>query len=285
MRIGKRIVGALTFSSTRRDRRYTTSDVRLAEELARRAAFAIENAQLYMETQKALAHRDEFISVASHELKTPVTSLKMYTQGLQREFGRKGDYAMAARFSRMDGQINKLTMLISDLLNISRIQMGKLEFNMLAFDLNSLVRETVENVESLAGKHEIIVRGKVGKMVWGDKDRIGQVLTNLLTNAIKYSPDAERVVVRLSSDRNSAVLRVKDFGIGIDKEHQEKVFNRFYRVNDSHEKTFPGLGIGLYISRDIIERHKGEIGVVSDKGEGSEFWFRLPYEENSELRI
>jgi signal transduction histidine kinase len=185
----------------------------------------------------------------------------------------------------MDGQINKLTMLISDLLNISRIQMGKLEFNMLAFDLNSLVRETVENVESLAGKHEIIVRGKVGKMVWGDKDRIGQVLTNLLTNAIKYSPDAERVVVRLSSDRNSAVLRVKDFGIGIDKEHQEKVFNRFYRVNDSHEKTFPGLGIGLYISRDIIERHKGEIGVVSDKGEGSEFWFRLPYEENSELRI
>lgn len=275
MKLGNRIIGALTFSSTNKERIYTSEDVSVAEELARRAAWAIENAHLYNEAQKAIALRDDFISVASHELRTPLTSLKMYTQVLTRQHAQKGEDTRS--LERMDAQINKLTMLVQDLLNISRFQSGKFEYQDDFFDLNEVVNEVVENIQATASKHTIEIEGSISKRVWGDKDRIAQVLTNLLTNAIKYSPEADTVIVHLTAEKDSAVVTVQDFGIGIEKNHINKLFQRFYRVTDQKDKMFPGLGLGLYISNEIVKRYGGKMEVVSHWGKGSQFSFILPY--------
>lgn len=112
--------------------------------------------------------------------------------------------------------------------------------------------------------------------MWGDKDRIGQVLTNLLTNAVKYSPMSDTIIVRLTAAQDAVVVSVQDFGIGIEKEHLNHIFERFHRVSDPEEKTYPGLGIGLYIAREIIQRHNGTLTVESEKGQGSQFAFSLP---------
>ncbi len=220
--------------------------------------------------------KDEFISMASHELKTPVTSLKGFTYVLQRRLRGQGDAQGLHYLGRIDAQLDKLNKLVSDLLDISRMQTGKLEFQRAAFDLDALISETVENVQVAAPTHRIRIQGKAEVQVFGDKDRIGQVVINLLTNAIKYSPQADRVVVHVSRDAEWAILRVQDFGIGIDEAHQRKIFERFYQVTDPEEKTYPGLGIGLHISKEIIELHQGRIEVQSRKGQGATFSVFLP---------
>lgn len=226
-----------------------------------------------MEIEK---RKDEFISMASHELKTPVTSLKVYTQLLERQFEREGKKDSVVSVSKMNAQIGKLTNLINDLLNLSKIQAGKLEFRKSEFDLNTLVEEVVTTLQATDDTHQIIVRGKLAELVYGDRDRISQVLINLLTNAMKYSQGADTVILTVSSQKQHVVVSVQDFGIGIEKKHQEKIFDRFYQVTDPTEKTFPGLGIGLYISNQIIQRHGGTIHVDSAKGKGSTFTFTLP---------
>jgi len=277
IKIGKKVVGAITFSSTQKDRIYKKSDIALAEELARRAAYAVENSRLYGQSQQALRLRDEFISVASHELRTPITSLKMYTQGLKRQLEKRGEETMVFYLGKMDNQIDKLTVLISDLLNVSRVQFGKLEFHQEAFILADVVQDTVDNIRPTIKKHRIIIKGDGKKKVVGDHYRIGQVLTNLISNAIKYSPDSDKIIIILLPQQDGIMVTVQDFGIGIEKKHVAKLFDRFYRVSDVSEKTFPGLGIGLYISQEIVKRHGGRITVVSEKGKGSQFSFSLPY--------
>jgi PAS domain S-box-containing protein len=278
MKIGSQVVGVITFSSTNKDRTYTTEDVHIAEELATRAALAIENARLYTEAQKAISLRDEFISVASHELKTPVTSLKLYEQALSKQLSLRGETDILKYFTKMDDQINKLTMLIGDLLNVSKLVHGKLEFTMEAFSLEDIIAEAVETLKEMTKKHRLVVKGKIGKNVYGDRYRIYQVVTNLLSNAIKYSPKADQVIITLSAKKAYAQVTVKDFGIGIDQEHIANLFEQFYRVTSPTEKTFPGLGMGLFIAKQIIERHNGKMTVVSSKGNGSEFSFTIPYE-------
>src|SRR3989338_5282659 len=281
MKIGKKIVGALTFSSTTKERLYTSQDLEVAKELAQRAALAIDNARLYMQSQKAVMIRDDFISVASHELKTPVTSLKMYTQAIQRKLEKRKKSDFTKPFIKMNEQINKLTVLISDLLNVSKIQHGKLELEMEAVDLNELSSDTVELLQETERKHTIIVVGKISRKVYADSYRIYQVLTNLLTNALKYSPLGDKVIVRLSSKKDYAKVSIQDFGIGIEKEYTKKIFDRFYRVTSPEGKTYPGLGMGLYIANEIVKRHGGAISVVSSKGKGSTFSFTLPYSHNN----
>ncbi len=273
-----RVIGAITFSSVQPERHYTSDDLAFAQELARRIALTLDNARLYQEAQKAITLRDDFISIASHELRTPVTSLKLYVQVLQRQLARRGDDSLAHHFKKMDTQLDKLTLLIKDLLNVTRIELGKLDFQEDFFDVNEVVKEVVEQIQLTTRTHRIEVEGRIARPVRGDKDRIGQVLTNLLTNAIKYSPAANSIVVRLIAEEDVAVVEVQDFGIGIEKEHQGHIFDRFYRVSDPEERTYPGLGIGLYIAHEIIKRHKGELWVVSEKGKGSLFRFRLPYQ-------
>ncbi len=220
--------------------------------------------------------KDDFISIASHELKTPVTSIIGFTQILQKRFAKQGDVKSLRFLDRMDIQLNKLTKLISDLLEIPKMQTATLVYQKERFNLAELVQEMIENVQAAISSHQILFEAKEQIEVLGDRDRIGQVLINLLTNAIKYSYQANTVIVRLSAALDHALLSVQDFGIGIAPLEQSKIFERFYQADDLQGKTFPGLGIGLYISYEIIQRHGGRIWVESSKGKGSTFYVKLP---------
>jgi len=269
-------IGAITFSSIQPYRYYTNDDLSFAQEIARRIALALDNAHLYKEAQNAIRLRDEFIATASHELKTPVTSLKMYTQILHKRLVKQGDENLALSLTKMDAQIAKLTILIEDLLDVSKLEMGKVALRQETFDLNEVIAETVEHVQATSPHHTIRIENKGAFPLWGDKERIGQVLTNLLINAIKYSPEADIVLVHVAQEQEIAVVSVQDFGIGIAKEHQQHIFERFYRVNDPEERTYPGLGIGLHIAHEIVVKHGGTMHVTSEKGKGSIFCFTLP---------
>ncbi len=220
--------------------------------------------------------KDEFLAIASHELKTPVTSLKAYGQMLQMIFEQKGDTASVAVMQKMDAQINKLTSLISDLLDVTKIQSGKLMMYPKEYEFNELIIEIIDELKFTVQHHEIIKDLAESKKVFGDKERIGQAITNLITNAIKYSPDADKIVVKTESDDNFITFSVEDFGMGIDSKKQDKVFDQFFRVNGEQENTFPGLGLGLYISSQIIKRQNGKIWVESIEGKGSKFYFKIP---------
>jgi signal transduction histidine kinase len=272
----KKAIGAITFVTTETRRNYNQADLLMAQELATRASVAIENARLYKGSQDAITMRDDFISVASHELKTPVTSVKMFTQVLKKHSEQIGDLKAVSHLSKMDKQINKLTELIYDLLNISKIQAGRMEFRKQLFDFDAQIKEIVEVLQQSSEKHKLVIQGETKKKIYGDEERIGQVINNLISNAVKYSPKANKVIIQLSSNKDCVTLSVTDFGIGMAKQHLDKIFERFYRVYDTTDKTFPGLGIGLYISSEIIKRHGGKFWVESNPGEGSTFSFSVP---------
>jgi PAS domain S-box-containing protein len=219
--------------------------------------------------------KDQFIGMASHELKTPITTIKVFSQMMEKELSANGS-DMVKYAHKMNEQINKLTRLISDLLDISRIETGKLSFEYQWFDLDELVASTVENMLSVSRRNKIQIARKCDCKIYADRERIGQVLINLLTNAIKFSPAGSQIVVDVTGKNDLAVISVQDFGIGISREYQAKVFDRFIQVEEPIEKTFPGLGIGLYITSEIVKRHGGKIWVKSEKGEGSTFYFTLP---------
>ena len=228
------------------------------------------------ESYEQQQRKDEFISMASHELKTPVTSLKGFTNVLQRRLTQQGDEKTLHYLSRMDSQLDKLAKIINDLLDISKMQAGQLSFHKEPFDLDSLIQETVEDVQAASLSHHLLIEGKTGVQFLGDKDRLEQVFINLLTNAVKYSPKSDKVLIKLSRTQEEAIVCVKDFGIGIDEFYHHKIFERFYQVTDPEERTYPGLGMGLYISNEIVNRHHGRMWVESRKGKGATFYVALP---------
>jgi len=174
---------------------------------------------------------------------------------------------------------------MSELLDLSKIETGMLVLNKELFNLNELVIETVQDILYTNSKHNINIFHDFESKVDGDKDRIGQVLINFLTNAIKYSPNSDKVEVWIrQSEKNWVSISVKDFGIGVDEKDHEKIFERFYRAGGKEEQTFPGFGIGLFIAKEIIQRHGGTIGLTSQKGVGSIFTFTLPAVGNKEER-
>jgi signal transduction histidine kinase len=219
--------------------------------------------------------------MASHELKTPVTSLKGFTNLFQRHLAKHADEKTLYYLNRMDAQLNKLTNLITDFLDVSKMQTGQLTYQEEPFDLNELVSETVENLQAATPTHQLSLETSGAVQVVGDRDRIGQVLINLLTNAVKYSPHADKVIVRLTTDPQEAIVSVQDFGIGIAEAYHDKIFERFYQVADPEEKTNPGLGIGLYLSCEIVRRHGGNMWVESSKGNGATFFFTIPLREDT----
>jgi len=226
--------------------------------------------------QKELEQRkDNFISMASHELKTPLTILSAFTQLLHEQFAAEGRQDVVQHLSKMEAQVTNLTKLVVDLLDISKMQAGQLELALEAVDLDELVQGVVENLQPTT-THHLLIEGTAQRHVIGDRDRLGQVLIILLTNAIKYSPRADTIFVRVAHTRDTLTVRVQDFGIGIAQSHQQRLFQRFYRVLSEKDKTYPGLGIGLYIAHEIIERHGGKIWVESVEGKGSTFSFSLP---------
>lgn len=225
---------------------------------------------------RALDQKNEFIGIASHELKTPVTSLKAYTQVMQRRFEKRGDLDSARNMGRINAQLDKLTGLIVDLLDVTKIESGQLQFNISTFDLDELIRETVESMRLVAEHHELVVTGELGEQAFGDPERLAQVLINFISNAIKYSPNASVITIAVKRTEDEVVVSVQDHGLGISQAMQKQVFDRFFRVTGPRMDSFPGLGLGLYISSEIIKRLKGRIWVQSVTGEGCTFSFSLP---------
>ena len=226
--------------------------------------------------------KNDFIKMANHELKTPVTTIKGYVQLLKKMRGDSEDKFLVNSLNTIENQVNKLNVLIGDLLDISRMEAGNLPLNKKEFSLLGLVTETIEDIKASEQSHHINFELKhpTDIEVYADKDRITQVLNNLLTNAIKYSPTSKMVNVELFVEEEYAVVSVEDFGIGMDHEELNKIFERFYRVSGDDEETFPGFGIGLFIVKDILDRHDGKITVISKKEKGSRFSFFLPLKKN-----
>lgn len=226
--------------------------------------------------------KEEFLKMVSHELKTPVTSIKGYVQLLLSLLKKQQDAAAASKLplqpslERINHQVTRLTRLISEILDLSRIRENQLELQREEFNLNELLAETIQDINYTNTQHKITLESEVQCKVSADRDRIGQVIINFVMNAIKYSPGSQDVIVKITREGEDRVrVGVKDFGIGIGEENHKKIFNRFYRVGVKSEETYSGFGIGLYLANEIIERHKGEIQLNSKLGEGSEFSFIL----------
>lgn len=226
--------------------------------------------------------KEEFLKMVSHELKTPVTSIKGYVQLLLSMINAKEEIPeelvpVQRSLKRIDSQVSRLTRLISEMLDLSRVENSKLELKKTIFNLNELVYETVEDIKFSSDIGKVIFHDTFEMDVYGDRDRIGQVLINLITNAIKYAPKGQYIEIAIyKKDEHFGAVSVKDYGIGIPKKDLIKIFDRFYRVEGENEGTFSGFGIGLFLVKEIIDRHGGTIDVESKKGKGSKFTFTLP---------
>lgn len=236
----------------------------------------------FTEQRRLEQQKDEFLSIASHELKTPVTSMKAYAQLLERRFRQIGDTRSADLVQKMDEQAVKLTRLVEDLLDVTRIENGQLMLHCSSFDFNELVHEVVEDMQRTATRYTIVENLAASVMLYADRDRIEQVLINLLTNAIKYSPRADTILVKTARADKAIITSVRDFGMGIPKEKQPHLFQRFYRVEGDSQLTYPGLGLGLFISAEFLKRHHGTIWIESEEGQGTTVSFSLPLHSQEE---
>ncbi|MBK1441390.1 PAS domain S-box protein [Parapedobacter sp. ISTM3] len=254
--------------------KFTADHESLVVSIAAQAAIALDNAKLYEEVKALNDKKNEFIGLASHELKTPLTSVNAYLQILERlplDDQSKQFIQKALR------QMKKLITLVNDLLDISKIEAGKLELKMATFDLKKLMEETIELIAHTNEKYRIVFDTTVDScIIYSDYLRVEQVVTNLLTNAIKYSPDADEVRVSLNCTEDEIKVGVQDFGRGIPAAKLQHIFSRFYRVDDITQHTTSGLGIGLYLCDEIVSRLNGRLWAESEVGYGSTFWFTLP---------
>ncbi len=248
--------------------------------LARQCAQAIHRSQLYDDAKKAIEVRDEFLSIASHELRTPLTPLKMQIQGVARQIDNDNVSNLTPdRLIKMvetsDRQITRLSVLIDDLLDVTRISAGKLSLNKESFSMKEMINDVVAQYSHQFKHAQSPVEVKIEGDMMGlwDKVRIEQVIINLLTNAAKYAPK-KPILVTMKKEKYMVKIQVKDQGPGISPENQERIFKRFERVSD--RQNIGGLGLGLYICKQIVEAHHGKIYVQSNLGEGATFTVELP---------
>jgi len=233
--------------------------------------------------------KEDFLKMVSHELKTPITSIKGYTQLLLSLMEGKeiqwDSLPIKPSLQRIDNQIKRLTRLISEMLDLNRIEESQLVLQKKVFNINELVEDTVQDIKYAHKQTHITFHAETSCQINADRDRIGQVLINFITNAIKYSPDDKNIEIKVFQANDTQVsVSVRDHGIGIEKKDQQNIFKRFYRVSGKNEETYSGFGIGLYLAQEIIERHDGLIRVKSKKGEGSEFIFTLPVHTKTEVK-
>jgi predicted ATPase/signal transduction histidine kinase/tRNA A-37 threonylcarbamoyl transferase component Bud32 len=270
-------LGALTLFTATLSRRYGPADLELAVEVARRAAAAIDKAGLYREAQDAIRIRDEFLTVASHELRTPMTSLTLSLQVLLHAgpAGKALDPKISGLVDLAFRQGERLTQLINDLLNVSRIETGQLHVIIATVDLDELVREVVERFapDLARARCDAVVRCERRAIGQWDRSFVDQVVSNLLSNAIKFAP-GKPIELATGEDAGTAWLSITDHGIGIDPTKQGQLFERFARAVSA--RHYGGLGLGLYISRKLVETHRGRIRVDSEPGRGSTFTVTLP---------
>lgn len=220
--------------------------------------------------------KDEFTSLVTHELKNPIATINGYVQLLQNHLKTIVDQKSTSYLSNIEDQIHTVTGLINGLLSTTRLRAKGFEFYDEKFSLDELLKKTIEHVQTTSSTHPIILKGKSKKNIYADKERIAQVIINLVQNALRYSPQGKKVIVSVSSDSQKVLIRVQDFGIGIAKRYQKKIFNRFFQVHSSQSKYTLGMGLGLHIASQIIKHYKGRIWVESNKERGSSFYVSLP---------
>ncbi len=290
------ILGALWLSASESGRQYTSDDLALAEELARICALAIDNARLYRDTEAALGReqqaraeaeaagrvKDQFLSTAAHELKTPVTAMKAYVQLLQRPGRNRGPEVMVEALAALDRQSDRLCRLVEDLLDVSRLSLGRIELRRQDIDLTRLAATAVEQSRHASGRHHLMLVTEHAPMVGVDSERIAQVFVNLLSNAVKFSPDGGEILTRVDVEGGWAVVSVQDHGVGIPPDARPRVFEQFYRAHADTRHDYGGMGIGLHLSREIVEHHGGTMWFESEEGKGSIFSFRVPVAEQGE---
>jgi PAS domain S-box-containing protein len=312
MRISNTLVGLLGFEQASREREFTKSELALMKALARLAALALERERLLQERTKSEAkeialrqanqHMDDFLSIASHELKNPLASVKGNVQLASRRLQnalRRLKAMMPEQnevLTLFDGpvevlnvadiQIERMNRLVGDLLDISRIQVGKMEMQLMPCDLLAIVHDVVEGQRVSAPQRLFRLNVPSGKEVpiLADTGRIGQVIANYVSNAIRYSPEEKPVEISLSIEDGYARVAVRDEGPGLPADQQKLIWERFHQANEVKKRfgASSGLGLGLYISKTIVERHSGECGVESTPGKGSIFWFTLPVRDDRE---
>ncbi|RYG19876.1 MAG: PAS domain S-box protein [Chitinophagaceae bacterium] len=246
-----------------------------------RAVPLIEKGQIAMwlgtntniEFQKTNEKRkDEFLSIASHELKTPLTSIKAFNQLMVRAHDITD---IRQHLKKSSDNIVRLEKLIDDLLDVTKITAGKMQYNMEKFNFESMVSDVVDGFKLIALQHEVILENNDAAIYRGDRFRLEQVLNNFLSNAVKYSPNGQKIIINSRNEQDNIIVSVQDFGIGIAKQDVNRLFERYYRV-DNTAMRFEGLGLGLFIASEILKRHKGNFWLESTEGFGSTFYFRLP---------
>lgn len=271
---GKSVPISLTVSPIRDQKGRIIGASKIARDISIQKQSEAQLQKLYDDIQTMNSRKDEFIGMASHELKTPVTSIDAFLQLVQRSLkleDREKELVFKAR-----NQVSKLISLIADLLDVTKIQTGKLPYTFTNFDFNDLLKEVVEVMQQNHPAQEINLNHPAGMLqVYADKQRLEQVIINLLSNAIKYAPNTNKIRVAVQNAPHHLQLSVQDFGPGIDLPEQEHIFSRFYQIKKPNGNA-SGLGIGLYISKEIIDRHQGQIWVESSPGKGATFSFKLP---------
>ena len=277
-------LGVISLISADPRRRYGATDLALAEELGRRCAVAVDNARLYAESQEAIRARDEFLSIASHELRTPLTGIKGYAQILQRAHlrGQLDEERLGRSLATIDDAADRLTALVDDLLDVSRIRTGHLPLRLTTVDLVATLREVTDRYrDHLGEQHNLDLELPEDPVFAGvDVDRLEQVVTNLLSNAVKYSPAGGAVQLSLVGGEGGALVKVTDSGIGLPPESLEAIFQPFGRAANATRRSLPGMGLGLYICRTLVERHGGRIWATSGgENRGTTFGFWLPRAE------
>ena len=275
----RRAIGAISFTATRESgRHYDRLDLAFAEEVARRAATAIENARLYREAQEANRLKDDFLATLSHELRTPLNAVLGWTRLLQS--GRLSDTSTRHALEAIGRNATAQTQLINDLLDVSRIVSGKVSLDCASIALGPIIRDAVDAVRVAADARHVQISvesdPRVG-LVWADRDRLQQVMWNLLSNAVKFTPPGGRVLIRLEGRANDIEVSIADTGIGIAPDFLPYVFDRFRQADSSSTRAHGGLGLGLAIVRHLVEMHGGTVRAESaGVGKGTTFVFALP---------
>lgn len=221
-------------------------------------------------------HKDDFIGIATHELKTPLTSIKSFVQILQKHHKKNTDTKTNFMLDKVSKQIDRMEHMMKSFLSVYSMQTGKLKLNKAYFSIDELLKDVTETLQFSTDSHKIIRKEKLSTKIYADKERIEQVLINLITNAIKYSPNAHEIIITAKKAKGYITISVQDFGLGIPKDQQTLIFERFFRSKGKEEKNIEGLGLGLYIAYEIVKEHNGIMWVDSKLNKGSTFHFTLP---------
>ena len=270
---GKLIPISLTISPVKNNKGEVIGASKIARDITEKIRLQQQLQENTEKLERLNSYKDEFIGIASHELKTPLTTIKAYLQLLERELP---DEVHQQYVNTTLHHVSKLTRLVSELLDVSKIQAGKLAFNFSDFSFDELLKEGIRAVQQTNQTHQIICESSpLNIILHADQHRLEQVIINLLSNAIKYSPNKDRVIVQAVKEEDTILVSVQDFGMGIPFSEQDKLFSRFFRV-EGIDPNIQGLGMGLYISDEIVKGHKGKMWVESEPDKGSVFYFRLP---------